>query len=104
MSEGAASIILEDLDHALARGAHIYAEILGYGLSGDAHHISAPREDGDGAYRYVQLCMSCGMIIIISVSHLQYYSVCSRLLQSQESRSNAGIAYITISIQQKRNL
>ena len=69
MGEGAGILVLEDLDHAKKRGAHIYAELVGYGMSGDAYHITAPAEDGDGGYRAMIEALKMANI---SSSQIQY--------------------------------
>ncbi len=70
MGEGAGIIILEEMEFAKKRGAHIYAELSGYGMSGDAHHITAPAEDGDGGYRAMKSALEMADISTDKVDYI----------------------------------
>jgi len=70
VGEGSAILLLEERESAIARGARIYAEIVGYGMSGDAFHVSAPQESGDGAYRSMMRAVSDGGIELTEVDYI----------------------------------
>ena len=70
MGEGAGVVVLEELEHARARGAKIYGEVKRYGLSGDAFHITAPSEDGDGGYRAMQMALKHASIAASDIDYV----------------------------------
>ncbi|MDC3131263.1 beta-ketoacyl-ACP synthase II, partial [Pelagibacteraceae bacterium] len=70
MGEGSGIVVLEEMEYAKKRGANIYAELIGYGMSGDAHHITAPAEDGDGGYRAMKVALEMGKIDTNEVDYI----------------------------------